>query len=626
MNMKDAAAEIRSRATDYLHRDGSGKGYVCPICGSGTGEKGTGLTTKDGVHFTCWRGCFTSADIIDIIGLEAGISADDDKRYPEKVRMAAQALHVTLDDEDPAQPRRDEPKKQPEREPERDTKPAQDFREYYAEARRKLEETDYPQRRGLSTETLKKYGVGYDRKERRLIIPCSDAYYVARAVDPDNKLRYKNAAGGSTELFNSSALYTGSGALYIVEGAIDALSIIEAGGEAVALNSVSTADKLIRMMQEKPTERVMFLALDNDTAGQQAEEKLTAAFQKLGITCYKVNPAGEYKDASERLEKDRDGLTATIRATTPAAIYSAAHSAAAELNHFMGEIAASVNTPSISTGFQKLDTELDGGMYPGLHIIGAISSLGKTTMCLQISDAVAAQGVDVLIFSLEMSHSELMAKSISRHTLQEILENGGSTANAKTTRGILDGKRYATYSRTERELIQTAVRKYGEYAGHIFISEGVGNIGAKEIREKVEEHRRMTGSAPVVLVDYLQILAPADPHSSDKQNTDKAVLELKRLSRDYNTPVIAVSALNRSNYSGAITMAAFKESGAIEYGADVLLGLQYQNYKAVGEELEEESRKDPREVELTILKQRNGRRGEKVQFEFYPMFNYFREQ
>ena len=55
---------------------------------------------------------------------------------------------------------------------------------------------------------------------------------------------------------------------------------------------------------------------------------------------------------------------------------------------------------------------------------------------------------------------------------------------------------------------------------------------------------------------------------------DKSVLELKRLARDLNAVIIGVSSLNRMSYNDAITMSAFKESGAIEYSADVLIGLQ----------------------------------------------------
>nr|CAZ72217.1 putative primase/helicase [uncultured bacterium] len=84
MNREEARQYIIERGKDHLTPDKSGKGFICPICGSGSGRKGTGITTKDGVHFTCWAGCFTNADIIDIIGLETG--ATD---YNSKLEAAA---------------------------------------------------------------------------------------------------------------------------------------------------------------------------------------------------------------------------------------------------------------------------------------------------------------------------------------------------------------------------------------------------------------------------------------------------------------------------------------------------------------------------------------------------------
>ena len=35
--------------------------------------------------------------------------------------------------------------------------------------------------------------------------------------------------------------------------------------------------------------------------------------------------------------------------------------------------------------------------------------------------------------------------------------------------------------------------------------------------------------------------------------------------------------------------------------------------------------KNPRKIELVILKNRNGRTGDKIPFSFYPLFNYFAE-
>ena len=132
----------------------------------------------------------------------------------------------------------------------------------------------------------------------------------------------------------------------------------------------------------------------------------------------------------------------------------------------------------------------------------------------------------------------------------------------------------------------------------------------------------------------MQILAPADVRASDKQNTDKAVLELKRLSRDNGIAVIGISSFNRDNYTAAASMAAFKESGAIEYGSDVLIALQPAGMKEASSDRDKAKNKEKlddckasatRSIEAVILKNRNGKTGGKVPFSYNAMFNYFAE-
>ena len=314
-------------------------------------------------------------------------------------------------------------------------------------------------------------------------------------------------------------------------------------------------------------------------------------------------------------------------------------SAKSYVQRFINGIAASVDTPAIPTGFKDLDETLEGGLYEGLYFIGAISSLGKTTFVLQIADQIAQQGQDVLIFSLEMARTELMAKSISRLTLLETLEKDLPKSYAKTTRGITAGKRYAEYNQEEKELINNSIIEYNKYANHLYIHEGIGTIGADEVTKTVKQHIKYTGNTPVVIIDYLQILAPEDMRATDKQNTDRSVLQLKRLSRDFKLPVIGISSFNRDNYNNAVSMASFKESGAIEYSSDVLIGLQFSKQREVDEDnrnkrpnaprsivdADAEKDKNPRLLELKVLKNRNGATGGGIDYEYYPLFNHFVE-
>ncbi|MCO6321393.1 DnaB-like helicase C-terminal domain-containing protein [Staphylococcus epidermidis] len=297
------------------------------------------------------------------------------------------------------------------------------------------------------------------------------------------------------------------------------------------------------------------------------------------------------------------------------------------IKSFIKGIKENVNTPPTSTGFPLLDEVLSGGMREGLTVIGAISSLGKTTMAQQIADNVAQSGRDVLFISLEMARTELMSKSISRETLIEVLENDGDIRNAKTSIGITDASKHKNYSKDEKRLINTAIERYNEYAGHIYIVEAFGQIGFQDVRELVKIHYEKTGKAPIVVIDYLQIMKPDDPRATDKTNTDKAVNGLKQISRDFKTTIVAISSLNRESYNRPMSLTAFKESGAIEYSSDVLIGLDFTKMLENSNEMDFEEEKDkvPRNITLTILKNRNGRTGKRINYLYDPRFNYFEE-
>ena len=632
--MNEILKEINEREPAFLSRDGKGKGFVCPNCGSGNGPKGTGLHRDPGspTHWKCFA-CGGYYDTLDLYGLAFGF-----KDFPQKLSGAAAYFGLIAPTPVKAQ------KKICQTAPQ---SPETDCTAFFKTAQARLNETDYPQRRGLSASTCARFGLGYDPQWKnpkapdsvpaspRLIIPTGKTSYLARDVRSQNELtdqaaKYTKVKVGKTRLFNAEAIDTAAKPVYIVEGEIDAMSIVEAGGEAVALGSASNVHLLMERIREHRPAQPLILALDNDERGQKASAELEEALKAENVTYFVYNPCGEAKDANEALQMAPESFIRRVgdgeRLPEMERLSYLKTSAQGHLAAFIDGIAQSVDTPCLPTGFKTLDEALDGGLYEGLYIVGAISSLGKTTLVTQIGDQIAAGGHDVLIFSLEMARTELMAKSLSRHTLELALAAKMGTIYAKTARGITDGMRYARYGDREREIIRQAVVQYANYAGRIFIEEGVGDIDVTRIRERIARHIDLTGNTPVVIVDYLQIVAPYNERATDKQNMDKTVLELKRISRDFKLPMVAVSSLNRMSYGQKISMEAFKESGAIEYSSDVLIGLQLRGAGEAGFDPTEAKKKNPREIEAVILKHRNGQVGGKIAFEYYPMFNFFKEK
>ena len=645
MNRDQALQEIKGRYAAYLKPAKKRGTYICPLCGNGQGADGDGITVKPGTtHLKCFK-CDFGGDIVDLYQAEHG----------GDTREALEALYslfgITIDEETTRS------YTWPQRAPETPQKatleePPKDYTEYFKQARANLSGAqEYLSFRGLSMETASKYYLGYDAEWRspaaveraqregrrlpptspRLIIPTSKHSYLARDTRrelDDASKKWAKMKEGHVELFNSKALYNEEERpVFIVEGEIDALSIIEVGAEAVGLGMARNHHKLLELLEKKPTRSTLILCLDDDkgkehNTGAEAQEELRAGLEKLNIS-YIIGHSilMGANDPNEALVKDRAGFTA--------AVAEAEHQTGARpdnvtdyLNRLMaGEIERFKQGATRRTGFNNLDTQA-GGVYPGLYVLGAISSLGKTTFIHQMADQMAARGEDVLYFSLEQSRLEMVSKSLSRLTAQKDVKKAVSSLairGGNLTPAVLD-----------------AADLYANMVGErISVVEGNFNCTVAFISDYVSRYMATTGTKPIVIIDYLQILQ-GEPRMSTKEVVDTNVTELKRLSRSKDIPVFLISSLNRTNYMTPVDFESFKESGGIEYTADVIWGLQLTvlndpifdkegQVKKKRETIREAKAANPREVELVCLKNRYGISSYKVSFTYYPQFDLFKE-
>lgn len=126
------------------------------------------------------------------------------------------------------------------------------------------------------------------------------------------------------------------------------------------------------------------------------------------------------------------------------------------------------------------------------------------------------------------------------------------------------------------DIFNKALDDYKTIANNIYISElnEDNNINIKTIEDKIKRHIAITNKKPFVVIDYLQIIQDTDKYLNDKQRIDKILTDLKRLARDNDITILLISSLNRGAYTQEISLDSFKDSGNIEYTADLLLGLQ----------------------------------------------------
>lgn len=456
--------------------------------------------------------------------------------------------------------------------------------------------------RGLSDEIVRRFGLV--EEDGYAVLPvfvdgvCRSV--CRRAIAPGVEPRYKNSRG-AMQLWNGAAIEKAAGkALFVTEGIFDALSLEELGYPAAALCGAANTGRLISAVDvcEAKPEKIV-LAGDADAAGQGMNENLKEQLTARGIVCsVLVLPEG-CKDVNEALTQNRDTLQAACEAAT--ALQAAPEGISLE-DEFLAYLGRRGGVAAAATGIPGLDKALDGGLHAGLTVLGAVSSMGKTSLMLQMADTLAAAGRNVLFITIEMSRMELIAKSAVRGTRER-------------ARPLLDGK---LPEEKVRGLISAYRKKTG---GRVELWEPDAPLTPALLDEKVsafcEQHEN-----PVLFLDYLQLVAPVRAGMTEKQTADAAVAMLKQLARRYDMPVIAASSLNREAYrpgSAEPGMSAFKESGSVEYSADLLLVLKYRT------DADKEIKTGPRHLVLTILKNRFGATGESIPLDYEPEKELFRD-
>lgn len=638
----------------YFLQGARHKGYVCPVCGNGRGQDGDGITRNpaDG-RFHCFK-CELHEDVVGLIGRAFSLDG-----YIDRLKKGAELYGVTLDGttsssmavREPAQVKTPAPEE-----------PEADFTEQYKAWNQAINEEGnegllYLQARGLSLETINRFNIGYvsDWKHPkagtgvptspRVIIPTGKGNYLARDTRPleeldDVQRKYTKSKVGNVKLFNLDALDQAKGNVFVVEGEIDAMSIYEVGGTAVALGSASNKRAFLEAVKKNDPHVTFTILPDNDEAGRKTANELQEGLKDLGKRAYIFNLFGTCKDANEMLQKDKDALRTRVHDVDIDPSFYEQYKNNRTSSHLQGlvnRMADGIKATSVSTGFAELDEILDGGFYEDLYILMAGTGHGKTALTLQMADTIAKAGRRVLFYNLELSNEELIARSISRTTFEIATADYRNETLALSARDVLDVSRFKTFTQDQKDILKEAVSRYKEYCDNIVFHEALGYYDTEKIDAEMNFYTKKDGKAPVVMVDYLQMLSLGVALNNDRKNLterqaiDKAILDLKAVSRAYKTTVFVLSSMNReaqNEFSNKeITQAGAKESGGIEYTAGTVMSLDYARRRDFGKNGNtseaEEAVKYPRKMRLFIHKNRYGVPKQDVFVDYYSRYNYF---
>ena len=244
-------------------------------------------------------------------------------------------------------------------------------------------------------------------------------------------------------------------------------------------------------------------------------------------------------------------------------------------------ISKGIGVEGVKTGFKDLDA-LTHGFHPGnMIILAARPAMGKSTLGLDIArHASIANGLTSVIFSLEMSKSEITMRMLS--------------AEARVG---LNNIRAGTLSDDEWSRL---ARRMGEISEAPLFIDDSPNLSMMEIRAKARRLKQRH-NLKLIVIDYLQLMSSGKKVENRQQEVSEFSRHLKLMAKELNIPVVAISQLNRSPEQRSDKkpmLSDLRESGSIEQDADVVILLHrddmYDQQNRTGE------------ADLIVAKHRNG--------------------
>jgi len=243
----------------------------------------------------------------------------------------------------------------------------------------------------------------------------------------------------------------------------------------------------------------------------------------------------------------------------------------------------------IPTGFRDLDALTAGFHKSEFVVVAARPSMGKTALCLNISEHVGVMTeYSVGFFSLEMAKEQLVMRLLCSEAQIDL---------QKVRTGFVGDREFERLKLAAEVLSQAKI--YVDETAALTVME----MKAKARRLKMEHH------LDLLFVDYMQLMRGGSRFENRTQEISYISRSLKELAKELQIPVVGISQLSRSpekerRAKPKPQLSDLRESGAIEQDADVVIFI----YRDEFYHPDDETKKGIAEV--NVAKQRNGPTGE----------------
>lgn len=253
----------------------------------------------------------------------------------------------------------------------------------------------------------------------------------------------------------------------------------------------------------------------------------------------------------------------------------------------------------LKTGFNNLDSLIDGFQPGQLNMIGARPSAGKTALAINIGTNFAMSGCSVTFVSLETNERKITDRLLS--SLSKVPLHKFKNPDLLTD-----------------DDIEKVIDQIGVYEKLDFKVLDNNNITPQKIRNIISNNDKQN----VVIIDYVQLMK-ADGNFKDRRlEVETISRELKILAKETNTIIIALAQLSRGvehRNDKRPMMSDLKEAGGLEQDGDVIMLLYRDDYYNQPEVPDSFGKS---EVECIVAKNKDGQVGT-VKLDFYKPIQRF---
>jgi replicative DNA helicase len=236
---------------------------------------------------------------------------------------------------------------------------------------------------------------------------------------------------------------------------------------------------------------------------------------KLLLKSILMGEIGDFKQIKDKLEDKLASLSET------------SFKEPKKIDKIIDDVLSTSQEQLVYSDFCNLD-DITGGFELGnLVILGGRASSGKTTFCLNLAKRVSALN-GVLFFSMEVSSNSLARKFLNELT-------GASAYRIKTN----------SMNESDIRAIEMDRHKFKNY--QLFIDQENG-LTIAGIRNKVNKYIEKY-NIKMICIDYLQLIQSSGKEFSREQQISRIAEGLKKIAKDFNIVVIALSQLSRAGDS-----------------------------------------------------------------------------